>query len=205
MSGPATGVATGAAVGVRLEKVEPDCVVRDLLDPAQDAVKLHVEPQVVGAVPVSGRAVRRYLEFRGYITVPDAVDGHRSPLPTPPPPPANLANSTVTDSTAAVLGRTIRRLFGNRVCILYRIPAVQPELVVLVSDTGSVDTSYMVRGLALGATYEFAIAALGPDGTFEYSNRVMVTTLLPADDGGGMLAPPPTLPPLQLGAPRIYR
>ena len=47
--------------------------------------------------------------------------------------------------------------------ILYRIPAVHPELMVLVPDTGSPAAgSYAVRGLEPGTTYEFAVARARP-------------------------------------------
>ena len=63
--------------------------------------------------------------------------------------------------------------------IMSRMPATQPTLGVLVSDTGSADSTYTVDSLKPGTKYAFRIIALGDHGESKISKFVSIHTERP--------------------------
>ena len=104
--------------------------------------------------------------------------------PPPPPAPANLtATSTTTSVTLTWDDPGDDSITGYK--ILYRMPATQSELSVLVADTGSTDNTYTANNLEHGTAYAFRVVALSDNGESEVSHFVSVSTKRP---------PPPAAP-----------
>ncbi len=106
--------------------------------------------------------------------------------PPPPAAPSNLAASSATADSVTLSWNdpSDPSITGYR--ILYRIPAAQQALGILVNDTGSAATSYVASGLDPATAYEFAVTALNGSGASPASSLVAVSTL-PA-------APTPPIP-----------
>ena len=113
--------------------------------------------------------------------------------PLPPAAPLNLAAANTTTNTVTLSWDDPGdpSITGYR--ILYRVPAAQPALVVLVNDTGTPSaTAYTASGLDPATAYEFGVAALNGSGASPVSNLVTVSTLPAAPP-----RPPPTSGPDQ--------
>ena len=96
----------------------------------------------------------------------------------PPPPaiPTNLAATSTTDSVALTWDDPgDDSITGYK--ILYRAPATQSSLSVLVADTGSAATSYTVSDLEPATKYAFRVIALSDHGESEISAFVTISTL----------------------------
>ena len=97
---------------------------------------------------------------------------------SPPPPaiPANLQTSNIT-TTSAILSwddPADHSITGYK--IMYRAPATQPSLGILVANTGNTNTSYAVSGLEPDTAYVFRIIAMNGHGESKMSNPVRITT-----------------------------
>ena len=113
------------------------------------------------------------------ITVRD-TDSTNMQAPAPAAPSNLAAASATADSVTLTWGAPADPSITGY-AILYRISAVQPDLGVLVNDTGSTNSTYVVHGLEPGTTYEFGVAALNGTGASAVSNLVTVSTkALPA-------------------------
>ena len=60
--------------------------------------------------------------------------------------------------------------------MLYRTPATQTQLSVLVNNTGSAETAYTVRNLEPGTIYVFRVAAINEHGESDHSNFIGLST-----------------------------
>ena len=95
---------------------------------------------------------------------------------SPPDAPQNLqATSTNTDITLTWNPANDDSITGYK--ILSRTPYTQTELSVLVDDTGSADTSYLVRNLDPDTVYVFRVIAINEHGESGWSNFVRLSTL----------------------------
>ena len=98
------------------------------------------------------------------------------PPGSPPDAPQNLqATSTNTDITLTWNPANDDSITGYK--ILSRTPYTQTELSVLVDDTGSADTSYLVRNLDPDTVYVFRVIAINEHGESGWSNFVRLSTL----------------------------
>ena len=61
--------------------------------------------------------------------------------------------------------------------VLSRAALTEPNLAVLVDDTGSADTTHTVTGLNPDTIYVFRVVALGEHGESAWSNFVRPSTL----------------------------
>ena len=97
--------------------------------------------------------------------------------PPPPAAPSNLQVSNVT-TTSTILSWDAPAdpsITGYK--IMYRTPATQSNLSILVANTGNTDTSYTVNNLEPDTVYVFRIIAVNDHGESQMSNSVRVTTL----------------------------
>ena len=97
--------------------------------------------------------------------------------PPPPAAPASLQVSNVTAISAVLEWDDPADASITGYKIMYRTPATQSSLGVLVGDTGSSDTSYTVNDLEPGTVHIFRIIAMNDHGESKISNPVRVTTL----------------------------
>ena len=99
------------------------------------------------------------------------------PIPTASPDaPQNLAAiSTATTVTLTWDPPDDDSITGYK--ILSRIPATEPDLYVLVSDTGSTDASYAVQNLEPDTVYVFRVIAVNGHGDSDRSNFVRLSTM----------------------------
>ena len=97
--------------------------------------------------------------------------------PPPPAAPSNLQVSNVTTTSAILSWDNPADASITGYKIMYRTPATQSSLGVLVGDTGSSDTSYTVNDLEPGTVHIFRIIAINEHGESKISNPVRVTTL----------------------------
>lgn len=126
-------------------------------------------------------------------TTADSVHITIIPADDPPVIPTNLqATSTISTMTLTWDDPGDDAIIGCKT--LSRIPATQPNLGVLVSDTGSADTTYIVSGLEPGTAYAFRITAISDRGESGMSSPVNISTLSNsapvADAGPDRKAPP---------------
>ena len=97
---------------------------------------------------------------------------------TPPAAPTNLAATSTHDTVTLTWDDPgDSTITGYKV--LSRIPANQQTLSALVNDTGSSASTYTVRNLQPGTSYEFAVAALNGSGVSPSSQAVTISTASP--------------------------
>ena len=98
------------------------------------------------------------------------------PPGSPPDAPQNLqATSSITTITLTWDSANDDSITGYK--ILSRTPSTQTELSVLVDDTGSADTSYVVRDLDPDTVYVFRVVAINEHGESDWSDFVRLSTL----------------------------
>ena len=98
------------------------------------------------------------------------------PPGSPPDAPQNL-QATPTDTTITLTWDTANDDSITGYKILSRTPYTQTELSVLVDDTGSADTSYVVRDLDPDTVYVFRVIAVNEHGESGWSDFVRLSTL----------------------------
>ena len=99
---------------------------------------------------------------------------------SPPDPPQNLRFGATTNTTITLIWDDPGDATITGYKVLSRAALTEPNLAVLVSDTGSADTTHTVTGLDPDTIYVFRVIALGEHGESAWSNFVRLPTA-PAD------------------------
>ena len=95
----------------------------------------------------------------------------------PPAAPQNLWAGSATSTTITLTWDDPGDATITGYKVLSRAALTEPNLAVLVSDTGSADTTHTVTGLNPDTIYVFRVVALGEHGESDWSNFVRPSTL----------------------------
>ncbi len=95
----------------------------------------------------------------------------------PPAAPQNLRATSATGTTVTLTWDDPDDATITGYKVLFRAALTEPNLAVLVSDTGSVETTHTVTGLNPDTIYVFRVVALGEHGESAWSNFVRPSTL----------------------------
>ena len=95
---------------------------------------------------------------------------------SPPGPPQNLRAGSATSTTVTLAWDDPNDGTVTGYKILSRAALTERDLAVLVDNTGSADTTYVVRDLDPDTIYVFRVVALGEHGESAYSNFVRPST-----------------------------
>ena len=95
---------------------------------------------------------------------------------SPPDPPQHLRFGATTDTTVTLIWDDPDDATITGYKVLSRAALTEPNLAVLVSDTGSAETTHTVTGLNPDTIYVFRVVALGEHGESAWSNFVRLPT-----------------------------
>ena len=166
-----SGHVTGYKILYRISG--PGSQLETLVTNTGNALTTHV---VQGLEPGTGYAFRVIAigpggesQMSGFVRVD-------TDAPPPPASPASLQVSNVTASSVMLSWDAPADPSITGYKIMYRTPATQSNLSILVANTGSADTSYTVSDLKPDTVYIFRVIAVNDHGESQMSNSVRVTT-----------------------------